>query len=122
MQQSKRALQQQAIDIRRWRVMECLSTGISNCREIADKLNVADYTTISRDITALTKVSNADMRNHFESLPLELKKGMTGLDLTIRQLTEFIDSDNPKPDRGHWLNAQSLRMQAMKFKMELLDG
>jgi hypothetical protein len=120
MQQSKRTLQLQAIDLRRARVLELLSTGYTTSREIASKLNLDDHTTVYRDIKYLMNVSNIEIRNHFKSLPLEIKKCNMGLDLTIRALTRIIDSDATEP--AHRLGALTARMQAYRFKMEILDG
>jgi hypothetical protein len=65
-------------------------------------------------------VSNAEIREHFKSLPLEVKKCQIGLELTIKALTDIIDSDRTEP--AHRLAALTARMQAYRFKMEILDG
>jgi hypothetical protein len=62
----------------------------------------------------------ADIRNHFESLPLEIKKCMIGLELTIKTLTDHIKSEATEP--AHKLGALTARMQAYRFKMDILDG
>jgi hypothetical protein len=118
MQQSKRALQLQAIGLRRHRVLEYLSNGYTSSRDIAAKLNLEDHTTVYRDIKYWTKISQKDIKNHFESLPLEIKKCITGLESTIRILSDMLETTEGR-DRIDILNS---RMQAYRFKMELLDG
>jgi hypothetical protein len=110
---------QQLIALRRQKVLEYMSTGYTNHREIARILNV-DHVTIDRDVRYLMLDCKADIRNHFESLPLEIKKCMIGLELTIRALTTIIDADATEP--AHRLGALTTRMTAYRFRMDILDG
>jgi hypothetical protein len=119
MTRSRSQLAQQAREIRRYDVLRLLSTGHTSHREIADKLNVG-VRTIDRDVNELMQDSRRDIRNHFESLPLEIKKCMIGLELTIKAFTNIIESDTTEP--VHRLSALTARMQAYRFKMDILDG
>lgn len=121
MTDSRSPLSQQAREIRRHAVMELLSTGYTNHREIADKLNTG-IRTIDRDVRYWNEVSNKKKKTHFENLPLEIEKCIAGVELTIRQLTEIINQQTDTDDQGVRLEAMRDRMQAYRFKMEILDG
>jgi hypothetical protein len=119
MSKTRTILTRRAREIRRAEVMKLLATGYSSGREIADKLNVS-FKTVYRDINYLTGCADIDMKNHFKSLPLEIKKCTAGLDLTIKTLTDIIDSEDIDTDLK--LGALNTRMNAYRFKMEILDG
>jgi hypothetical protein len=119
MRKTKHTISQELTDLRRQRVLEYLSTGYTSHREIARVLNVA-HDTIDRDVRYLLDSSKADIRKHFESLPLEIKKCMMGLELTIKALTNIIESDATEP--VHRLAVLTARMQAYRFKVDILDG
>jgi hypothetical protein len=117
--QSREKMRQELIDIRRRQVLEYLSTGYTSHREIALKLRV-HHKTVDSDVHFLMQDCKADRRNHFESLPLEIKKCMIGLELTIKTLTDIIKSEATEP--AHKLGALTAIMQAYRFKMDILDG
>jgi hypothetical protein len=119
MRKSKQTISQELIDLRRQKVLEYLSTGHTSHREIANKLHVA-HDTIDRDVRYLMQDCKVDIRNHFESLPLEIRKCMIGLELTIKAFTNIIESEDTEP--VHRLSALTARMQAYRFKIDILDG
>ena len=119
MTQSRYALSEQARKIRRDNVIELLSSGCTRHREIAEKLNIS-VRTVDRDAKYWLEVSDEEMHQHFKTLPLEIKKCMVLIDLTIKMLTEIIQSPDTEVDIR--LEASRDRMQALKFKMDLLDG
>src|SRR5215510_622028 len=100
MNRSKKSMHQELVEIRRARVLEYISTGYTTSRAMAEKLHV-DHTTILRDISYLRGNCDRELRNHFKSLPLEVKKCMTGLELTIREYTDMIQAETASehPDK-----------------------
>jgi hypothetical protein len=119
MTKSRTSLRQQATDLRRNRIIELLSTGHITPRQISERLNIP-LNTVYRDLDLWTRTNTEETQNHFKSLALELKKCYTGIDMTIRETTNILESNDPAQlARIPALNA---RMQAYKFKMELLDG
>lgn len=110
--------QKQKIVWRRAKVEELSSLGYSE-REIASKLQVSD-TTVHKDLVASREQAEEDIRNHFKSLPLEVKKCEIGANLTIKMFTEMLESATVSDsDKIDILNS---RLQAYHFKAELLDG
>lgn len=107
----------QKIVWRRAKVEELSSLGYSE-REIASKLQVSD-TTVHKDLVASREQAEEDIRNHFKSLPLEVKKCEIGANLTIKMFTEMLESAVSDSDKIDILNS---RLQAYHFKAELLDG
>jgi hypothetical protein len=108
MRKTKQSINQELILLRRQKVLEYLSIGHTSHREIATKLHVA-HDTIDRDVKYLVQDSQLDIRRHFESLPLEIKKCMIGLELTIKAFTNIIESEDTEP--VHRLSALTARMQ-----------
>ena len=82
--------------------------------------SIGYFSTVDRDVRYLLDLARVEIRNHFESLPFEIRKCMIGLELTIKELTKIIVSKEAEP--AHRLGALSTRMQAYRFKMEILDG
>jgi hypothetical protein len=119
MRKTKQEISQDLISLRRQKVLEDLSTGHTSHREIAQLLHVA-HDTIDRDVRYWMQYSKDDIRRHFESLPLEIRKCMIGLELTIKAFTNIIESETTEP--VHRLSALTARMQAYRFKMDILDG
>jgi hypothetical protein len=119
MRRIRTTIRQDLIQIRRDKVLEYLSTGHSSHREIASKLHVS-HDTVDRDARYLVQDCKEDIRKHFESLPLEIKKCMIGLELTIKAFTSIIESEATEP--VHRLSALTARMQAYRFKVDILDG
>jgi hypothetical protein len=127
MKHSNSYVKQKEIDWRRHKVLELLSNGYSE-REIESimstgKDDISD-TTVHRDIQWLKLQARDKLRKHVdEVMPLEYQKCLVGLEQTIKQLTKVIEDHDVKvKDPRDLISAISTRMQAYKFKAEVLDS
>jgi hypothetical protein len=120
MTQSRSALAEQARELRRHSILELLSTGYTNHREIADKLNLK-IRTVYRDVQYIKENAKQTIRKHIEEvMPLEHQKCMVGTEQTIYDCTRIIRKDGT--ETKDVLAALAVRLQAYRFKAELIDG
>jgi hypothetical protein len=122
MAKTRTSLAKQATDLRRNSIMELISTGYVTPRQISERLNLP-LRTVYNDLDWWVKDAEEDTLNHFKSLSLELKKCYLGIDITIRELTDIKDDDTMDIQvKAVNISVLNSRMQAYKFKLDLLDG
>jgi orotate phosphoribosyltransferase-like protein len=112
-------LDAEATAIRRSQVLVLYSKG-RNETQIAETLNVSQPT-VSLDIKYLMKESKEVNQKHIEErMQLEYRKCLVGLEDCIGRMTDIIEEKNA--DKKDIIAAVSVRMQAYKFKAEVLDS
>jgi transcriptional regulator len=123
----KQSASKRLIELRRAKVLELSAKGY-NETEIARMINVpkASQQTVSLDIKALREQAKQTMSKHVqEIMPLEYHKCLHGLDDCIRHMTDIIETEKAKgkeADKKDIIAAVSVRMQAYRFKAEVLDS
>jgi hypothetical protein len=119
MVQSRSSLDQEAREIRRNRVLEVMSSHHYPIRVIADMLNLKP-TTVQRDVTYWERKARKETQDNFQSIPLEIKKGLVLCDMSIEKLTDMIDDSTSSKEQI--ISAINARGHMLELKHKLLDG
>lgn len=109
---------QRQIEWRREKVLELASDGYG-VREIARLLEIS-HPTVSRDISYLRKQAKEQIGKYIdEQVPLEYHKTQTGLQNTIKSMSDIISKST---DNKEIMQASGIKMQALNMKMELVSN
>jgi predicted transcriptional regulator len=114
----KKDLEEEAIGLRRDRVLELTSQGFSQ-RQIANLLQVG-HSTVGNDVTFLRQKARENIRNYIDKqLPEEYDKVLTGLTSILREAwTAALRTDDTKEK----ISALSLAKEVYSTKLDLLTN
>lgn len=114
----KKDLKEDAIDLRRDRVLELFSQGYSQ-RQIANILQVG-HSTVGNDVTFLREKASENIREYIDKrLPEEYDKVLTGLTTILR---EAWTAANRTEDTKEKISALSLAKEVYSTKLDLLTN
>jgi hypothetical protein len=114
----KKELEEEAIGLRRDRVLELTSQGFSQ-RQIATTLQIS-HGTVGNDVTFLTQKASENIRNYIDKqLPEEYDKVLTGLTSILREAwTAALRAQDTKEK----ISALSLAKEVYSTKLDLLTN
>jgi hypothetical protein len=93
---------------------------INDGRRIAKELKVSEAT-ITMDMKYLRSQAKQQISKHIEEqMPLEYQKCLVGLDDTIGRMSDIMEEEGA--DKKNVISAAAVRMQAIRFKAEVLDS
>jgi predicted transcriptional regulator len=114
----KKDLKEDAIDLRRDRVLELTSQGYSQ-RQIANILQVG-HSTVGNDVTFLRQKAKENIKSYVdEKLPEEYEKCLIGITSILR---EAWNTSQQTEDKREKIQALSLAKECYSMKLDLLTN